>query len=75
MFAVYAMRYYRAPRPLPDLETCIAWRPTPLTEIDDAMIPPEGQRVEYKASLEWDLARGTRNKDHLLAASGYDPGT
>lgn len=68
MFAVYAMRYYRAPRPLPDLETCIAWRPTPLTEIEDAMIPPEGQRVEYKASLEWDTGRAARNKDHLTAA-------
>lgn len=68
MFAVYAMRYYRSPRPLPDLDTCIAWRPTPLHELDQRVIPPEGQRVEYKASLEWDTARNTRNKDHLTAA-------
>ena len=68
MFAVYAMRYYRAPRSLPDLDTCIAWRPSPLSELEAMIIPPEGQRVEYKASLEWDLAKQTRSKDHLISA-------
>lgn len=66
LVAVYAMRYYRHPRPLPDLDTCIAWRSTPLGESEARTIPEEGQRVEYKSSLEYNTRSNSRSKDLLI---------